>query len=112
MFQLYIKKSKPNYKRADKVKFTHNGKIIFYVGMYKKYLPEVSHVELYWNNNTRQVGIRPLEETTDNSFALHGKTTKSITCSGFFKAFDIKLQDKYELHSFVVEDGLLKIQTI
>jgi hypothetical protein len=112
MFQLYIKNGSKHNNRADRIKFTHNGKIVFYVGMYKKYLPEAKYVELYWNNNTRQIGIRPVEEITDNSFALQGKTTRYVTCRGFFKAFDIKMENKCELHSFAIEDGLIKIQAV
>jgi hypothetical protein len=66
--------------------------ITIYSACWQKHFARAKFAELYFDTSRRIIGIKPLEEPTDDSYALQGNSgSKSINCGKFFTDYDIKV---------------------
>jgi hypothetical protein len=107
----FVKYQKENIKKgisAKTIGINRKGRFAFYKPVVEKYLQNINHLELYFDPETKKVGILPLSEPTSDSFKIQGKTTKMIVAKKFLNRFQISVEDRR--YDFTVENGMLVIQ--
>lgn len=74
-----------------KVSIRQNGTIAFNSGAVKKFnLSTHKYVTLFFDRESRIIGIRPTETTEDGSHPLHlGRTGASVSATRFLTFFDV-----------------------
>jgi hypothetical protein len=107
----FVKYQKENIKKgisAKTIGINRKGRFAFYKPVVEKYLQNMNHIELYFDPETKQVGIMPSPEPTQDSFKIQGKTTKMIIAKKFLNRFQISVEDRR--YDFSVENGMLIVQ--
>ena len=107
----FVKYQKENNKKGISSKtigINRKGRFAFYKPVVEKYLQNINHIELYFDPDTKKVGILPTPEPTSDSFKIQGKTTKMIVAKKFLNRFQISVDDRR--YDFTVENGMLVIQ--
>jgi hypothetical protein len=107
----FIKYQKEKSKKGVSSKtigINHKGRFAFYKPVVEKFLQNCSFVELYYDPETKKVGILPVSEATPDSFRIQGKTTKMIVAKKFINRFQIPVDDRR--YDFSVDNGMLVIQ--
>lgn len=107
----FIKYQKENSKKGISSKtigINRKGRFAFYKPVVEKYLQDINQVELYFDPETKKVGILPIDEPTADSFKIQGKTTKMIVAKKFLNRFQIPVEDRR--YDFNFENGMLVIQ--
>lgn len=84
------------------------GRFAFYKPVIEKYFQNANHVELFYDPDTKKVGILPSPTPTLDSFKIQGKTTKMIVAKKFLNRFQLTIEDRR--YDFSYEDGMLIIQ--
>lgn len=51
----------------------------------RKYLNEISYVELYFDRDNKKIGIKPLSEKTENAYMLKGNKSKRVSAKDFLE---------------------------
>lgn len=88
--------------RSDEILFSiqtyqHKGiprkvyKIIIYSSAWRKHFKSKKFVELFFDAQRQLVGFLPLDEPSEDAYALNGKTAKSFSCKRFFLDNDIRV---------------------
>jgi hypothetical protein len=70
------------------------GRFAFYKPVITKHFNEAEHVELYFDPEKKHIGILPVTEPTDDSFKIHGKSTKMVIAKKFLNKFNIPIEDR------------------
>jgi hypothetical protein len=106
----FVKYQKENLKKgisAKTIGINSKGRFAFYKPVVEKYLNNVDHIELFYDPETKKVGILPTEQPTTDSFKIQGMTTKMIVAKKFLNRFKISVEDRR--YDFVYENGMLVI---
>lgn len=106
----FVKYQKENLKKgisAKTIGINSKGRFAFYKPVVEKYLQNVDHIELFYDSETKKVGIMPTTEPTTDSFKIQGMTTKMIVAKKFLNRFKISVEDRR--YDFVYENGMLVI---
>lgn len=97
-----------NRLRQDEIKINENYQIVLSHSLIKNYCKGIQYVELYYDSETKQIGIKPLLEKTPHSFCISGTTTRKITAKRFFEYYSIPLPSKENWSRKVnFKDGIL-----
>lgn len=107
----FVKYQKENIKKgisSKSIGINHKGRFAFYKPVVEKYLQNINHIELYFDPETKKVGILPALDATPDSFKIQGKTTKMIVAKKFLNRFQISVEDRR--YDFSVENGMLIVQ--
>lgn len=107
----FIKYQKENQKKgisAKTIGINRKGRFAFYKPVVEKYLKNINQVELFYEPETRKIGIQPTTDSTPDSFKIQGKTTKMIVAKKFLNRFQLTVEDRR--YDFNFEDGMLVIQ--
>ena len=107
----FIKYQKENVKKgisAKTIGINRKGRFAFYKPVVEKYLQNANYIELFYDPETKKIGILPSADSTPDSFKVQGKTTKMIVAKKFLKRFQISVEDKR--YDFSMENGMLIIQ--
>jgi hypothetical protein len=107
----FIKYQKENAKKGVSSKtigINHKGRFAFYKPVVEKYLKDIHYIELFYDPDTRKVGLLPSTEPTPDAFKIQGKTTKMIVAKKFLNRFHISVEDRR--YNFSNENGMLIIQ--
>jgi hypothetical protein len=107
----FIKYQKENSKKGVSSKtigINRKGRFAFYKPVVERYLQEAGYVELYFDPDTKKVGILPTIEPTLDAFKIQGKTTKMIIAKKFLNRFQIPIEDRR--YEFLYENGMLVVQ--
>ena len=76
----FIKFQKEKSKKGISLKtigINRKGRFAFYKPVVEKHLQNINYVELYFDQETKKVGILPLSEPTTDCFKIQGHTTKN-----------------------------------
>lgn len=107
----FVKYQKKNLKKgisAKTIGINRKGRFAFYKPVVEKYLQNADHIELFYDPETKKVGILPTNEPTSDSFKIQGMTTKMIVAKKFLNRFQIPVEDRR--YDFMVEEnGMLVI---
>lgn len=108
----FIKYHKEKTKKGSSTKtvgINRKGRFVFYKPIIQKYFSDHHYVDLYYDPETRKMGIMPLKDPSTDSFKIQGKTTKMVIAKKFMNRFQITVEDKR--YDFTVnDDGMLIIQ--
>jgi hypothetical protein len=108
-FVKYQKETKSNKAITSKtIGINEKGRFAFYKPIIKEFLQDKPFVELYYDPENKNIGIKPISEFTPNAFKLQGKTTKMIVAKKFLKQFNILV--KNTRYTFNHENEMLIIQ--
>ncbi len=110
-FMAFIKyrKDKPKKGISSKtIGITQRGRFAFYKPVFEKFLSDALFVELFYDPENNQIGIKPVKENTTDSFRIQGKTTKMIVAKKFLNRFNIPIEDRR--YDFTFENGMLIVQ--
>jgi len=106
---LKYQKEKPKKGISSKtIGLNKKGRFAFYKPVVENFLNDINHVELFFDPETKKIGILPVPEETYDSFKIQGKTTKMVIAKKFIKRFNIPIEDRR--YEFSYEDGMLTIQ--
>ncbi|HBE80574.1 MAG TPA: hypothetical protein DDW65_22735 [Firmicutes bacterium] len=107
----FIKYQKEKSKKGISSKtigINRKGRFAFYKPVVEKHLQNIDYVELYFDPETKKVGILPLDEPTADCFKIQGRTTKMIVAKKFLNRFQIAVEDRR--YDFAAENGMLIVQ--
>lgn len=107
-FVKYQKEKSKKGVSSKTIGINRKGRFAFYKPVVEKHFQNATWVELYFDPNTKKVGILPLNEPTSDSFRIQGKTTKMIVAKKFLNHFQISIEDRR--YNFVSENGMLIVQ--
>ncbi len=99
----YVKKG----VSAKTIGINNKGRFAFYKPVVEKYLQDKSHIELFYDPETKKVGVLPTAEPTPDSFRIQGLTTKMIVAKKFLNRFQIAVENRR--YDFTVENEMLVI---
>jgi hypothetical protein len=106
----FVKYQKENLikKKSDKtIGINDRGRFAFYKPVVEKYLQNTNYLELFYDPDTKKVGILPTSQPTSDSFKIQGATTKMIVAKKFLNRFQITVENRR--YDFTVENGMLII---
>lgn len=107
----FIKYQKEKSKKgisAKTIGINSKGRIAFYKPVVENYLKDSDFVELFFDPDTKKIGIMPVDEPTFDSFKIQGKTTKMVIAKKFLNRFKIPVEDRR--YEFAVEENMLVIE--
>ena len=107
----FIKYQKEKSKKGISSKtigISVKGRFAFYKPVVENFLRNSDYVELFFDPETRKIGIMPVNEQTFDSFKVQGKTTKMVIAKKFLNRFQIPVEDRR--YEFAVENNMLIIQ--
>lgn len=107
----FIKYQKEKSKKGVSSKtigVNRKGRFAFYKPVVEKYLLDADYVELYFDPESKKVGILPLNEPSLDAFKIQGKTTKMVVAKKFLNRFQIPIEDRR--YEFALENGMLTLQ--
>jgi len=106
----FVKYQKEYVKKGTSTKtigINSKGRFAFYKPVVEKYLQNIDHLELFYDPETKKVGILPTPEPTSDSFKIQGMTTKMIIAKKFLNRFRISVENRR--YDFIVENGMIII---
>lgn len=107
----FIKYQKEKLKKgisAKTIGINHKGRFAFYKPVVEKFFNNCDYVELFFDPETKKIGIMPVNAESYDSFKIQGKTTKMVIAKKFLNRFKICIEDRR--YEFTNEDGMLTIQ--
>jgi hypothetical protein len=106
----FVKYQKEKIKKGFPTKtigINNKGRFAFYKPVVEKYFQNTGHIELFYDPETKKVGILPTSNPTTDSFRIQGITTKMVVAKKFLNRFQIPIENRR--YDFVVENGMLII---
>jgi hypothetical protein len=93
-------KKRLNAITSKTIGINEKGRFAFYKPILKEFIKDKLYVELYYDSENKNIGIKPISEFTPNAFKLQGKTTKMIVAKKFLKQFNILVKNnRYEFNT-------------
>jgi hypothetical protein len=100
---------------AEEVSITATGNIVISPRLTEKYFSDAEFVELYFDAETRRIGIKPLKKETEHSLRLNQPAKskrKMFSGRGLLKSHKLFLNDKGEVEArkhipATVKDGMI-----
>jgi hypothetical protein len=99
-FVKYQKKPKNTRSiTVNTIGINDKGRFAFYKPIFEKFLKDKPFIELYYDPENKQIGIKPVSELTPGAFKLQGNITKMIVAKKFLKQFNISVtKNRYEFN--------------
>ncbi len=107
----FIKYQKEKSKKGISSKtigINRKGRFAFYKPVVEKFFEKAEYVELYYDPETKKIGVLPLTEPSPDCFKIQGRTTKMIVAKKFLNRFQIQIEDRR--YDFVPENNMLIVQ--
>jgi hypothetical protein len=103
-----FKKEKNRGKLSAKtIGINEKGRFAFYKPVVSNHFREKEHVELFYDMERNKIGILPVDEGTNDSFKLQGKTTKMVIAKKFLNRFKIPVENRR--YEFEIENDMIVV---
>jgi len=107
----FIKYQKDKSKKgisAKTIGINRKGRFAFYKPVVQNFFKNCDYVEMFFDPETKKIGILPIQKQTFDSFKIQGKTTKMVIAKKFLNRFQIPVDDRR--YEFAIEDEMLVIR--